>query len=53
MPLRGNAEQIPALLYQGQGKEAKTITLRLPGLTENERAIILAGCLMNYYAQEK
>ena len=28
------------------------ITLKLPAMTEDERDIILAGCLINYYGQE-
>ena len=28
------------------------ITLELPAMTEDERDIILAGCLINYYGQE-
>ena len=41
------------LLLQGGGEE-KTQTpvkLRLPSLTREERDIILAGCLINYYAE--
>lgn len=32
-------------------KSATPITLRLDGLTEDERQILLAGCLINYYAK--
>lgn len=46
--LEGDAEEVPAVLYQ-DGK-ARDITLKLPGLTREERDIILAGCLINYYA---
>ncbi|MBR5479738.1 MAG: hydratase [Clostridia bacterium] len=46
--LLGDAEEVPATLYQ-DGK-AREITLKLPGLTREERDIILAGCLINYYA---
>ncbi len=38
---------IPA--YVLGGGEPKAIRLILTGLTEDERAIILAGCLINYY----
>ncbi|MDR0294536.1 MAG: hydratase [Oscillospiraceae bacterium] len=38
-------ETVPAV-WSGGGKR-KEITLCLPGLTEDERGIILAGCLMN------
>ncbi len=34
-----------------QGDKTSDITLSLPGMTEEERAIILAGCLINFYAQ--
>ena len=42
-------ETISAVLLQN-GHE-KPVTLTLPGITEEERAIILAGCLINYYAK--
>ena len=42
-------EETPATLFQGG--ERKQIVLRLPGLTKDERDIILAGCLINYYKQ--
>ena len=31
------------------GEELKEITLKLGDLTDNEREIILKGCLINYY----
>ncbi|MDR2489393.1 MAG: hydratase [Desulfovibrio sp.] len=34
-----------------QNDEQLELILRLPGLTKDERAVILAGCLINYYAQ--
>ena len=46
--LLGDAEDVPATLYQNG--TAREITLKLPGLTREERDIILAGCLINYYA---
>lgn len=47
--LEGDAESVPATLYQdGNNQE---IVLKLPGLTREERDIILAGCLINYYAK--
>ena len=46
--LEGTDEEISATLCQG-GKET-AVTLYLPGLTREERDIILAGCLINYYA---
>ena len=42
-------ESIPAVLIQN-GQE-KNVTLTLPGITKEERDIILAGCLINYYAK--
>ena len=39
-----------ATLLRSDGGEDR-LTLRLPGLTREERDIILAGCLINYYAQ--
>jgi len=35
-------------LVLGKG-EAKSITLRLGALTDDERQIILDGCLINFY----
>ena len=46
--LVGSAEEIKAELYTAQGKQE--ITLKTPGLTREERDIILAGCLINYYS---
>ena len=42
-------ESVPAVLIQN-GQE-KNVTLTLPGITKEERDIILAGCLINYYAK--
>ena len=47
--LEQGAEDFEVTLIQ-QGQE-KTITLRLPAMTEEERDIILSGCLINYYAK--
>ncbi len=46
--LEGDAEEVSATLYQDGN--ARDITLKLPGLTREERDIILKGCLINYYA---
>jgi aconitate hydratase len=46
--LQGGGETVSATLAQ-DGKK-REITLSLPGLTREERDIILAGCLINYYA---
>ena len=42
------AEEVSAVLIQN-GVE-KPVTLKLPGMTREERDIVLAGCLINYYA---
>ncbi len=47
--LRGE-ELIPATLVQSD--KTVPLTLKLPGLTEADRSIIAAGCLMNYYAEQ-
>ena len=48
--LQEGSERFPAVLFYKDGG-ARTITLKLPGMTREERDIILAGCLINYYAQ--
>ncbi len=45
----GNTDAIPATLLRSNGEKAE-IKLSLPGLTKDERDIILKGCLINYYA---
>ena len=45
--LEGDGEELSATLIQN-GKET-AVTLKLPGLSREERDIILAGCLINYY----
>ena len=49
--LEGDGETIDVILLQREpdGPTAKVVTLSLPGLTREERDIILAGCLINYY----
>ena len=47
--LERGEESIPAVLIQN-GQE-KNVTLTLPGMTQEEREIVLAGCLINYYAE--
>ena len=47
--LSAGAEEIAAVLIQN-GAE-KPVTLKLPGMTREERDIVLAGCLINYYAK--
>ena len=47
--LEGDGEEIEATLIREDRKQTQ-VTLKLPGLTREERDIILAGCLINYYA---
>jgi len=51
--LEGDGEEIAATLIQDRegGQKQTPVTLALPGLTREERDIILAGCLINYYAK--
>ena len=43
------AEEVSAVLIQNDTE--KPVTLHLPGMTREERDIVLAGCLINYYAK--
>ena len=45
--IQNGVETIPAKVIAGDG--VKDITLYVKGLTEDEKTIILEGCLMNYY----
>jgi aconitate hydratase len=45
--LAAGLEEVPAVLHR-DGKQTP-IRLRLPAMSQDERQIILAGCLMNYY----
>lgn len=45
--LEGDGEEIAATLIQN-GKET-AVKLKLPGMSREERDIVLAGCLINYY----
>ena len=52
--LEGDGEEIDAFLIQhpeGSEQTKTQVKLKLPGLTREERDIILAGCLINYYAE--
>lgn len=49
--LASGAQEVRATLFHKES--ARDITLRLPGMSKDEREIILAGCLMNYYADGK
>jgi len=44
-------EEIPAKVVKKDGT-VEPITLYIKGLTENEKEILLEGCLMNYYAAQ-
>ena len=48
--LEGDGDRIDATLIQN-GTE-RTVTLLLPDLSREQRDIILAGCLINYYAKQ-
>ena len=48
--LEAGLTEIPATLVQPGGETA--LQLQLPQMTDQERDIILAGCLMNYYAAQ-
>ncbi len=47
--LEGDGEQVTATVLREGGETG--LTLSLPGLTREERDVILAGCLINYYAE--
>ena len=47
--LEGDGDSVEATVLRDGGNA--TVTLTLPGLTREERDIILAGCLINYYAE--
>ena len=47
----GTGETVAAELIDGDKKIP--VTLSLPGITEGERKMLLAGCLMNAYREEK
>ncbi|TCL39835.1 aconitate hydratase [Anaerospora hongkongensis] len=45
--IQSGAEAVEGIVVSIRGK--KTLTLKLESLTKDDREIILAGCLMNYY----
>ncbi len=49
--VENGASDVPALVITDSG--AAPITLHLPPLTNDERAILLSGCLMNWYATQR
>lgn len=48
--LAAGADTFRAVLIRGASRH--DLTLRLPDMTRDERDIILAGCLMNYYSKK-
>lgn len=48
--IASGADAVKAELLPANGA-SRTLTLRLPALTKDERDILLAGCLINYYAK--
>ena len=49
--IAGGQEEIPAKAIRKDGT-VSDLTLYVKGLTEDEKTIILEGCLMNYYAAQ-
>ena len=47
--VESKADTLSAIVLKQDGSKDE-ITLCLPPLTEDEREILLEGCLMNYYA---
>jgi len=47
--VQNGAERVPAFIINASGKV--TIDLKLENLSQDDRDIILAGCLINYYAK--
>ena len=45
------AEKVEAVVLHATDRSVTTHTLRLQPMTDDERAIILAGCLINFYGQ--
>ncbi len=50
--VKAGTENIPATVIRRDGS-TEPLMLHLSGLTEDEKEIILDGCLMNYYASHK
>jgi aconitate hydratase len=50
--LEEGESELFALLVKGEGEKVQPISLTMDSLTEAERSILLAGALMNYYANE-
>lgn len=47
------AEKVPEIKAYVVNKDMKEFTLKLGELTDDEREIILKGCLINYYSSQK
>ncbi|MBO4334245.1 MAG: hydratase [Desulfovibrio sp.] len=47
--IASDAREIKALVIREKSQQVESISLSLQPLTANERQIILAGCLINYY----
>ena len=52
--IESGCEDIPAkvICAGADGPAVKDITLHVAGLTDDEKDILLKGCLMNYYAAQ-
>ena len=46
--IEAGKREFPAYVLKADGS-VKSITLRMDALTDDERKIILCGCLINYY----
>ena len=52
--LADGQETVPAYLLSETGDQpTASVLLKLPALSEEERRIIKAGCLMNYYRDQQ
>jgi len=48
--LEGDGDSIAATVLYADGRTAE-ITLTVPGMTRDERDVVLSGCLINYYRE--
>jgi aconitate hydratase len=51
--VKNKSESVKAYIIGADKAETTEINLRIPEFTDDERDIILAGCLINYYKQNK
>lgn len=49
--VEGGKDEAEAVIIHADGSK-ENLTLKMPGLAGDDRKIILAGCLMNFYANE-